>query len=416
MAKQIYVINAGKLIDGKTEKVFHNYSVLVEGSTIREVGPTDQITGKIGKDVPQYDYTSYTVVPGLIDCHVHLTMPGDGTPLEEAMDIPDEVITMRAAYNAKQALKAGTTTLREMGAKNRSTFILRESIQKNLAIGPRLFLSGRPITCTGGHMWMMGSQADGPDDIRKEVRKLVKEGADFIKLVATGGATIGTVPYKVSYTLQELEAAVDEAHRHGRQAAIHVLSKQGVVNAIDAGGDLLVHCMFRSSDGTAAYDEQLANKIASSKIPVNPTLHVLRHRVWRLEEKAKNEGLNEEEKSLLDEEQQTLEMRLNMIRNLHQLGVKMLPGSDTAWYWYPVGQYVAELDALVQAGLKPIETLMLGTLETAKAIGEGSKLGSIEPGKLADLLIVDGDPSIDINALWNVKAVFQGGNQVDLTA
>ena len=109
-------------------------------------------------------------------------------------------------------------------------------------------------------------------------------------------------------------------------------------------------------------------------------------------------------------------MRLNMIRNLHQLGVKMLPGSDTAWYWYPVGQYVAELDALVQAGLKPIETLMLGTLETAKAIGEGSKLGSIEPGKLADLLIVDGDPSIDINALWNVKEVFQNGIQVDLTA
>jgi imidazolonepropionase-like amidohydrolase len=117
MTKQAYVINAGKLIDGKTDKVFHNYSVLVEGSLIREVGPTDQITGKIGKDVVQYNYTSNTIVPGLIDCHVHLTMPGDGTPLEEAMDIPDEVITMRAAYNAKQALKAGTTTLREMGAK-----------------------------------------------------------------------------------------------------------------------------------------------------------------------------------------------------------------------------------------------------------------------------------------------------------
>ena len=414
MAEQVHLINAGKLIDGKTEKVFHNYSVLVEGAIIREVGPTDQLKSKIGNDVLQHDYTSNTVVPGLIDCHVHLTMPGDGTPLEEAMDIPDEVITMRAAYNARQALKAGTTTLREMGAKNRSTFILRESIQKNIAVGPRLLLSGRPITVTGGHMWMMGSQADGPNGVRREVRKLIKEGADFIKLVTTGGATIGTVPYKVSYTLQELEAGVDEAHRHGRQAAIHVLSKQGVINAIKAGADLLVHCMFRSNDGTAAYDEKLANEIASSKIPVNPTLHVLRHRVWRLAEKAKNGSLTEEEKELLNEEQRTLEMRLDMIKRLHQLGVKLLPGSDTAWYWYPVGKYVAELDALVHAGLKPIETLMLATLETAKAIGEASKIGSIEPGKLADLVVVDGDPSIDINALWNVRHVFQGGIQVDL--
>ena len=262
---------------------------------------------------------------------------------------------------------------------------------------------------------MMGSQADGPNGVRREVRKLIKEGADFIKLVATGGATIGTVPYKVSYTLQELEAGVDEAHRHGRQAAIHVLSKQGVINAIKAGADLLVHCMFRSNDGTAAYDEKLANEIASSKIPVNPTLHVLRHRVWRLEEKAKNGSLTEEEKELLNEEQRTLEMRLDMIKRLHQLGVKLLPGSDTAWYWYPVGKYVAELDALVHAGLKPIETLMLATLDTAKAMGEASKIGSIEPGKLADLVVVDGDPSIDINALCDVRHVFQSGIQVDLT-
>ena len=142
---------------------------------------------------------------------------------------------------------------------------------------------------------------------------------------------------------------------------------------------------------------------------------MLRHRVWRLEEKAKNNSLTEKEKELLDEEQRTLEMRLDMIKRLHQLGVKLLPGSDTAWYWYPVGKYVAELDALVHAGLKPIETLMLATLETAKAIGEAARIGSIEPGKLADLVVVDGDPSIDVNALWDVRHVFQNGIRVDLT-
>ena len=270
----IKIVKADKVFDTKSGRSFANGAVKIDGAKIVQIGSQSDFSTEEG--IKEYVFDKATLLPGLVDSHVHLTMPGDGTSVEDAMSLPDELLTLRAAYNAKNALLLGTTTLRELGAKNSTTFRMREGLNRGLAIGPRLVLSGRPVTRTGGHCWMMGSEADGEDMIRKEVRTLVSQGADFIKIMATGGGTAGTISHKTAFTKAELASAIDEAHTHGRLTAIHCLSSQAMQDVVDSGGDMIIHGVFNTSDGQQVFDPRLADRIAKAAIPVNPTIHVRR--------------------------------------------------------------------------------------------------------------------------------------------
>lgn len=240
----------------------------------------------------------------------------------------------------------------------------------------------------------------------------MKEGADLIKVVTTGGGTRGTDPFRTSYTSEEVGAAVDEAHRHGRTVAAHCLSTLGIANAVDAGADLLIHCYFYEPDGTYRFRDDLAERIAAAGTWVNPTLHVARSRIRRLEALRAEGHLSDAERVRLDRERRDLEARQEMFRRLRELGVRMVAGSDAGWSYYPHGHLVEEIDAMAEAGMTPAEALVAATGDAAWALSLHDRLGTLEPGKQADLLIVDGDPTRDLRALERVKAVFRGGEPV----
>ena len=225
-----------------------------------------------------------------MDAHTHLVAPGDGTLGDDIAKEDDDILLLQAAKNARTLLHSGVTTLRENGAKGKVAFSLREGIRRKLAPGPRMVICGRPIAMTGGHMGYFGSEADGETAVRAEVRKLLKEGADYIKIVASGGSTRTSDPNRASYTVGELAAMSDEAHRHGKLTAAHCTSAQSVQNCLDAQVDMIIHCIFAEPDGTYRFRPDLVERLAAAKAWVNPTLYVMQAGIDRLREAREREG------------------------------------------------------------------------------------------------------------------------------
>jgi len=247
------LIKCGTLIDGSGARPVTGGAILVEGTTIAAVGSADQI--KAPPDAPVVDLSAYTVIPGMIDCHDHLQFDtGD----EEAMSRePLGWLMMRAAKNARKLLRAGITTMRDVGAKGFGDVEIKRAIEAGLVPGPRLLVSGHFVVRTGGHAWYLGEQADGPDGVRAAVRRQVRGGADLVKFMITGGiATRGMDPVGATYGREEIWAAVDEAHREGKKAAAHGYGGPAVLHAVEAGLDSLEHAAMCST----AELEAMANK------------------------------------------------------------------------------------------------------------------------------------------------------------
>jgi len=302
--------------------------------------------------------------------------------------------------------------LRDNGARHTTTFTVRDAIRRKIITGPRLSISGRPITMTGGHCWPFGGEADGPDGVRAAVRQMVKEGADWIKVMATGGGTVNTLPYRPSYTAAELRVVVDEAHAANRLAAAHCSCTAGIVNALDAGVDMIIHGNFNDPDGHFRFDRDVARRIADQGVLVNPTLHVNRVRLWRLERLSAERGLTDTEAADLELQRRRYGERVQNFQDLLAAGVRVVAGSDSGWSFYQFGGFVHEIEAMAAAGLGASAALRAGTLDSAESMGIAHEVGSLEVGKLADVLVVDGDPSVDTSALSRVKAVFLGGRPV----
>jgi imidazolonepropionase-like amidohydrolase len=355
-----------------------------------------------------------TVLPGLVDAHTHLVAPGDGTLGDDIAKEDDDILLLQAARNARTLLHSCVTTLRENGAKGRVAFSLREGVRRRLAPGPRMVICGRPIAMTGGHMGYFGSEADGEQAVRAEVRKLLKEGADYIKIVASGGSTRTSDPNRASYTVPELVAMTDEAHRHGTLTAAHCTSADSVQNCLDAGVDMIIHCVFADPDGTYRFRPDLVERLVAAKAWVNPTLYVMKAGIDRLRDAREREGrLTIDLIAQLDTARRALDQRIEAVRLMTQAGVRMTAGSDSPWGWYAPGEFVHEIDMLAQAGLSFSEAIVAGTSGAAESIGAGAVAGRLLPGRGADVLVVRGDPTREITALWNVLDVYQAGLRID---
>jgi imidazolonepropionase-like amidohydrolase len=400
--------------DGTGEPAVRNAAVLIRDGEIAAAGAATKVRAPDGAQVNVVDYGDATIMPGLVDAHTHMMAPGDGTHGDDVAKAPDDVLLLQAVKNAGTFLRAGVTTCRENGAKHGVAFSLKEGVRWGLALGPNMVVCGRPVTITGGHMWYCGSEADGVDGVRAEVRKLVKEGADFIKIMATGGSTRTSYPGRPSYTVDELRVIVDEAHRFGKLTAAHCASVKGTENCVAAGVDMIIHCVFEDEHGRYEFRQDLAEKLAAAKAWVNPTLHVVQAGIEHAEARGRERGrLTEEEKRAIERSKRSLENRVEATRRMAKMGIRMTGGSDSPWGAYPPGEFVKELEFLTRAGLSNSEALRAGTSGSAESIAAHERAGAIAAGRAADILVVDGDPTEDIATLWKVRDVFKAGVRVD---
>jgi imidazolonepropionase-like amidohydrolase len=413
-AARFTLISAARLLDGRGGPPIGPAALLIEGERVADLGRAAEVHIPAGASVERRDYGAATILPGLVDAHTHLVAPGDGTLGDDIATEDDDILLLQAAKNARTLLHSGVTTLRENGAKGKVAFSLREGIRRRLAPGPRMVICGRPIAITGGHMGYFGSEADGEAAVRAEVRKLLKEGADYIKIVASGGSTRTSDPNRASYTVAELVAMTDEAHRHGKLTAAHCTSALSVQNCLDADVDMIIHCIFNEPDGSYRYRPDLVERLAKAGAWVNPTLYVQKAGIERQRETRRQEGrLTPELITQLDEASRALDVKIDAVRRMSEAGVRMTAGSDSPWGWYAPGEFVHEIHMLAQAGLSYADAIVAGTAGAATSIGVGPMAGLLARGRTADALVVRGDPTAEITALWDVLDVYQAGRRVE---
>ena len=410
----VLLLTADRLIDGSGRPPLEDAALVIEEGRIARIGRRTGIGPSGGVPVHQVDYGDATMLPGLVDAHTHLISPGDGSAGDDVAMEHDEILLLRAARNARIILHSGVTTLRENGAKNRVTFSLREGVRRGLAAGPRLVICGRPITMTGGHLWYFGSEANGPDAVRAEVRKLLKEGADYIKIVASGGSTRTSNPRRASYTVEELRAITDEAHRQGKLTGAHCACRQSVVNCLDAEVDMIIHCGLSEADGSYSPAQDLVERLAAAGAWVNPTLYNLEAATNALTAKRERQGfLASHEETQFAYIKKRLEVQLEAVGRMIHAGVKLVAGSDSPWAWSPPGVFAHEIRVLGQAGLTNSAAIVAGTSAAADSIGVGDVAGRLDSGRPADVLVVKGNPERDLRVLLDVLDVYQAGCRVE---
>ena len=409
-APQFTILKAAHLIDTAAEVVQEQAAILLEGNTVRQIGTAETVHAPEGASVQEIDYGDATILPGLVDSHVHLNGIGDGRAGDELVTLPDEVLTVQSAQNARRHLYSGVTTLRDCGAKNSTTFMLRQAVDLGIVPAPRLVLAGRPVAIIGGHLSYFGTAATGVDECRAAVRQLIKEGADFIKITATGGSTRTSHPLRPSFNVEELRAICDEAHRFGKHAAAHCASSQGMVNSLDAGIDTIIHGVHKDPDGADTYRPDITERIAEQGVFVNPTLGQGVARIRMLEDM---EDLTAEQQAELNAARQTSDARMDHFARMRDAGVVMAAGSDSAWSYYPMGDYQTDIEAHAMAGMSNMEAIVSATREAARSCCIDSLVGTLDPGKQADVLVVNGNPLDDLADLRQVADVFLAGNRID---
>jgi imidazolonepropionase-like amidohydrolase len=410
------LILAGRLADGLGGASKANQAVLIRGDIIEDVGDREKIQKEAPPDAEIIELGEACLTPGLIDGHTHLSLAGDGRSYIEMFSDTDEMMVLTGALNLRKHLEAGITTIREHGARNRVGFTLKEGLQRGYIGGPRMQVSGRPITCTGGHFHMCNEVADGEEEIRRSVRRLVHEGADYIKIMASGGGTIGTIPGIASYTTQELHAAVHEAHHFHRLTAAHCRAKDSMRRAVEAGIDLIEHAEFLGPDNTYQFDPKIAEMMAESGIWISPTLQAnTRHQlILKLQARREAGEILAHEEEELARLEKNVEIRLDLMRRMLDYGMRdrIVPGTDSGVGDLSFGHLDYDLQLLERVGFTPGELLVAATRTSAEAVGLQDQIGTIERGRVADLTAFDGDPTVDVGAFSRATAVFQAGRRV----
>ena len=405
------VIRAGHLIDGHGGPPIQDGAILIQGSRIVAAGSAAQVVPPVDGAVEELSFPDGTLLPGLIDVHAHLTFgTGDRTYEQVMREDSDDLMLVRAVRNCQLHLAAGVTTVRDCGARNRTTLSLRAAALSGLFTSPRLLVSGPPITTTGGHFWWCNGEADGVDGVRRQARQLLKDGVDFLKIMASGGGTVGTNQATASFTAEEIAAAVREAHVAGKLTTAHCLAAEAVDNAVAAGIDQVEHINFIHPDGSRRFDASVADRIVSKGIYVSPTIQTGYRQIERLAAEPNPSAASQQRLSDL---QYKLETKLSFVRRFHELGARIVSGTDAIATF---GDYAIGLELLERAGLAPMEVILSATRTAAQAVGLGSVVGTLEPGKEADVIVVNGDPLLDIRCLGHLALVVRAGEVVHSSA
>ena len=395
------VLKAARLIDGKSATPIASPVIVIEGDRIVQVGSGIALPA----EAQVIDLGGATLLPGLIDCHDHLTSNPEQSGYKAlGVSVPRE--TLYGAANAAKTLSAGFTSVRNVGASGFSDVALREAIDEGDLPGPRLLVSGPALGITGGHCdnnllpfeyhYKDQGVADGPQEARAKVREVVKYGADLIKVCASGGVlSKGDQPGTAQYTLDELKAIVEEAHRLGRRVAAHAHGAQSIKDAIRAGVDSIEHASLIDDEGIALAREHKTYLVMD--IYNDDFILSEGERVGMLPES-------------LEKERKLGQIQRDNFRKALRGGARMAFGTDGGVY--PHGDNARQFAYMVKYGMTPMETIQAATIQAADLLGWSDKVGSVEPGKLADLIAVRDDPLADIRALETVGFVMKGGKVI----
>lgn len=399
---RILAIKAGTMFKAETGEMLHDQIILIEDDKIKAVGPNLEIPSS----AELIDLSKKTVMPGFIDCHTHLIAIDDPEPLAELRRSAAQM-AFASIPNARKTLEAGFTTVRDVGTYRAFVDLaLRDAIKDGIVAGPRMYAAGAYITVTGGGGELTGLAADIPlpqefrygvaDDpwtVRKRVRELAHQGVDLIKIIATGAVlTHGSNPGAEEFTPEELRAAVDEARKFGLKVAAHAHATKGIKDAVEAGVDSIEHGTFLDDECIALMKKHGTYLVAD----IYDDDYIMGE--------GKKRGMPAD---FLEHEANAGKTQRDNFRKAVQAGVKIAFGTDAGVF--PHGLNPKQFAYMVKYGLSPAETIQSATTWAADLIGKSTQIGSIAPGKFADIVAVDGDPLKDITLLEHVSFVMKDG-------
>ena len=402
---QVTVVRAGRLIDPDSATVLTDQEILIVGNKVAAVGK--QL--RVPKDAKWIDLSDRTVLPGLIDCHTHVADGNvilNGDTFDAVKKTASEIV-LESVPNARKTLLSGFTTVRDVGTyRALNDIALRDAIARGDIIGPRMYVAGAYITITGGAGALTGQapdiqlpwdlhygEANSPWEVRQKIRLLAHDGADHIKVLSSGGVlTHGSNPNATEFTLEELQAAVEEAHAFGLRVEAHAHSAQGIKNAIRAGVASVEHATLIDDEGIALAKQH------------GTYLDMDLNYAECHQEKAKQGTIPPD---FLEHERELGEGYPQTFRKVVQAGVKMSFGTDLGIC--PYGSSPKQFALMVKYGMTPMQAIQAATSNAGDLLGHSSEIGSIKPGKYADLVAVSGDPLTNISVLENVEFVMKEG-------
>lgn len=398
----ITVFKNATLIDGTGAKPVEHGVLAVEDDKIVFAGSLEAWHVPEGKTVKEIDMTGRTILPGLIDCHVHIA--AECLP-DSTMNGPWGWSTLIMLKHAQNTLAAGITTIRDVGGRHHLEFSLRKAVEAGMFAAPRMSLAGKLLSITStGSEWYDGMyrEADGVDEVRKAAREQLKAGADLIKVLATGAVLApGEKPGAAQFEMEEIRAAVVEAAKVGKIVAAHAHGIEGIRNAVEAGARTIEHGTYLNQD------PRVIDRMAKEGIFLVPTL------------KAGFDVIDGDKPGIpdwiMEKSKETQEDAMLSIRRAYEAGVPIAMGTDAATPYNFHGENAMELYYMSQAGISTMDCIVASTKNAAKALGWESKLGTLEAGKLADVLIVKKNPLDDLRSLadrTNIEYVMQGGKFV----
>lgn len=367
------------IIDG-TGKSLKDHALLVQDGKIARIAPTGEFSGYDGAKV---DAKGMSLLPGLIDCHVHLCMGAEGNPSVFMQSSRPDQITMRALEHAQITLRGGTTAVRDCGGKDYLEFAVRDACNSGKQLGPTIRAAGRMICMTGGHGNRYGRIADGVDDVVKAVREQVHAGSDLIKIMATGGVmTPGVNPEDAHYSPEELAAGIAEGHRFHKTCASHAQGEEGILNAVRGGIDSIEHGIFLT--------QQCIDEMLPRGTYIVPTLAAVFNIV-----RNKDNGVPP---YAYEKAARVAERHKESIRLYYKAGGNLAMGTDAGTPYNKHGENARELAYMVEIGISPMDAIAISTKNAADLMRLTDR-GHIAEGLAADLLLVKGDPLADIDAV-----------------
>jgi imidazolonepropionase-like amidohydrolase len=387
------LIKGARILDGRGSPALNGGTLVTEGDRIEFVGPASEVPDA-GPDDQVLEAEGRTLLPGLIDCHVHLCFDGTADFGREALEMNEASAALKAARNARRALEAGITTVRDLGGHRLAMIDVARAQRDGVVDGPRILTAGGVLTITGGHGHYIGFEVDSADELVKGVRRLVKAGAGVVKIMSTGGVlTPGIGAQRSAFSVEQLAAAVAEAHEAGLRVATHSIGATGILNSLRAGVDSIEHGCYLTDEALKLLVEHQGWLVATLVAPER-ILHG-------------GEGVPD---FAIRKSEEVGAAHRDSFRRAVEAGVRIATGTDAGTPFNTHGGLWRELALMHECGM-PLDRLLIAATSEAAALLD-VEAGSLIPGRLADAVLLDGDPLADVASYRRVALVMQSGRVV----